>query len=359
MGYLPEMVSLRELRLSLRYAETLDLIYMNNPKCACSTSKASLWKKIDQVNGTDTYHPSLVHSQRAYTHLHEIKGDPKRLEKFGNSKVFSVVRNPYRRAVSAYLDKVTIEGRDHRVWAVLHKRYGLRPNLTRRELPLADFMRLLLADEPGVFDPHFRPQHLNLFWGHMRWDNLIRLEAPDEFSSFLSEHEMSLETVDHHKTASRGQFEDHMDEETAQLVKKLYKDDFKYFGYGSEFDQKEPTADPQYVPDDGSVMALLTGGARQAVDDNDTAFAQITKPAKLGRKLETIKNFYQSGDIDFKTIHAFGVFLTSLASKAESKIVPREELDELIDGVSKRRVEIRSEQFSHLNPSIFAPAEAA
>ena len=40
---------------SVRFVERLNLVYLNNPKVACSTIKASMWTTIDKAVGLETY----------------------------------------------------------------------------------------------------------------------------------------------------------------------------------------------------------------------------------------------------------------------------------------------------------------
>jgi len=170
---------------TFRYLPELKVLYGNNPKCACSTAKASLWRKLDEVTGQETFDPKRVHNPKGpfFSELEDHK-------KYSSSDVlkansFSIVRNPYTRALSAYFDKVGSDCKDKRLWRLLSERYDIRISATKDDISFYDFLRILRSDVAEVVDTHFRPQHLNLYLGHMTWDALLRLERPAEVSDYL------------------------------------------------------------------------------------------------------------------------------------------------------------------------------
>lgn len=85
------------------YQPKNNIAYLHNPKVACSTIKNSLLRgEVDNVHEQFLFPP------------------------YNNSNVpiFSVVRNPYSRSVSAYLDKIG-KDKDFYVWFPFCRKYGL------------------------------------------------------------------------------------------------------------------------------------------------------------------------------------------------------------------------------------------
>src|SRR5690625_2056012 len=89
---------------NLRYKSDYNLGYLNNPKVACGTIKNSM------LGGGDIN----VHKRSSFDALDSIEG----------VEIFSVVRNPFSRALSGYLQKFT-GNKELAIWQDFAKRFDL------------------------------------------------------------------------------------------------------------------------------------------------------------------------------------------------------------------------------------------
>src|SRR5205807_1089448 len=137
----------------IRYSTDLNLLYFNNNKVGCTTIKYSLWAAIDRLNQRQTFR----------RRIHPRDGDPFVKDIFAvkdfdakdlaEASKFSVVRNPFVRILSGYLQKV---GKDFRVWDPFRKRFGIRPEITQNELTFEDFLTVVATEPDELLNGHFR-----------------------------------------------------------------------------------------------------------------------------------------------------------------------------------------------------------
>ena len=351
----PEDLTAQEVRLSLRYAAPLNIVYANNPKCACSTIKTSLWKKMDQLAGTETFHPSRVHSQAPF--LNTAKMEPAQFQEFLSATTFSVVRNPFRRALSAYLDKVGADRKDQRIWKWLCNRYGLRPDLTSNAFSFKDFLSLINADNPMAIEPHFRPQYLNLFWRHMRWDTAARLETGTEMTAFLSERGIAVETVDHHKTSAARRTGEFFDAETIDLTRQLYQHDFEYFGYAQDPGQVTPNGEIVKAECDDAIYEVIAKSGQPEICDSDTPLSKFRKTAQLGKRLKVVAD-HADDDLDYHTTCLFSQLAKQMRQRGKTNVLTTDQLAELDVVMEERKACAHQRQFGHLNQDFFVAGNA-
>jgi hypothetical protein len=134
-----------------------------NPKSGCSTIKASLWQAADSLSGRNTY-AGLPHEREEAPFLPLCaKQRDSRVNELRNAIFFSVVRNPYVRILSAYLDKI---GREVSTWVWLSfaQRFGVNPEIGRSSLSFRDFLSMISGEPDELLNHHFRPQYLNILW---------------------------------------------------------------------------------------------------------------------------------------------------------------------------------------------------
>lgn len=87
------------MRQSIRANRKNNIIYLNNPKVGCSTIKSNLW----QILSPETF--------RKDGDVHDVKSSPfsnKPVDSrwISTANIFTFVRNPFTRAVSAFLNKI-------------------------------------------------------------------------------------------------------------------------------------------------------------------------------------------------------------------------------------------------------------
>lgn len=108
----------RILRQALRANRAHGFVYLNNPKVGCSTVKTSLWCATEGCGPADI--PD-VHALEGSPFEREIAA----LDWAGEAFVFTFVRNPYARIVSAWRNKVVAQS--DTTWASFARRHGRDP----------------------------------------------------------------------------------------------------------------------------------------------------------------------------------------------------------------------------------------
>lgn len=308
---------------------------------------------MDQLAGAETFHPSRVHSQAPF--LNTAKMEPARFQEFLSATTFSVVRNPFRRALSAYLDKVGADRKDQRIWKWLCNRYRLRPDLTSDAFSFRDFLSLISADDPLAIEPHFRPQYLNLFWRHMRWDTVARLETGTEMTAFLAERGIAVETVDHHKTSAARRTDEFFDEETIDLTSRLYQHDFEFFGYANGPDQVTPTGEATMAACDDALYQAIGKTGLPEIIGTDTPLSKFRKTAQLGKRLKVVAD-HADDDLDYNTLCLFSQLVKQMLLRKKLNVMTAGQLIELDHVVGRRKADAHRRQFGHLNQDYFVAA---
>ena len=216
----------RGLDRSVWYAPSLGLAYLRNPKVACSSIQKSIWLAIDPDSFAGNPHARAVGPFN--DNFREAIRDPQR---FSTAVVFSVVRNPFSRVLSAYLDK-TGATLDRAVWKGIADRLGFQ----RSDRPtLNEVLRRLVADnEPETMDHHLRPQAYNLLHDWVVPDFVGHFERFDAVNRFLAEHGCEVEEHAPHATGAGERVASRFDAEAIELVREYYRLDFELYGYGDQ-----------------------------------------------------------------------------------------------------------------------------
>ncbi len=209
-------------------------IYLNNPKVGCSSIKHGLWY------GVTGKRPS-----EQKLHIHTLEGSP-----FNNKLtnpvsarkafIFTFVRNPFQRLVSAYLNKV--HDRSDRIWRLFARAHGLN----RKDAVSFDGFVELLSGIPAVeHDRHWRPQYLNTLYPFVRPNLLGDLESLDAQLPMILDRlfpgaPRRILKGRSHSTKARATWRDYYgDQATLDRVLQIYGTDFEAFGY-----QTKIAADP-------------------------------------------------------------------------------------------------------------------
>lgn len=216
------------IRQSIRANRKNNIIYLNNPKVGCSTIKTNLWNILA---------PKTL---KAGSGVHDIKGSP-----FSNAlpvkdwvasaNIFTFVRNPFTRAVSAYLNK--IERRNDASWNRFADRYGLAKD---SNISFATFIDIISSNPAETLDPHWRPQHINLMYPFVRPNFTGYLEEmdaqlPQVLSRFLNRPVDNTPRRNQHKTDANERAQTYFsDPEVLRMFMDLYDPDFSYFGYSTD-----------------------------------------------------------------------------------------------------------------------------
>lgn len=201
------------------------VVYVNNPKCGCSTVKNSLKQA------------QAARFRSEGRHVFELHDDPhvaddclKRkgiadLRDGGERLVISCARNPFTRALSAYLDKVA-----HGDISAYRELRGQRP------ASFEAFLDVLIRAEPSVLDSHFCPQYVNLGLPKIKYDAIFYLENVVSLQKSLRRMfgDFELETFAPHSRSAQQKMQAFYTPRAIALVQRIYADDFAYLGYSTD-----------------------------------------------------------------------------------------------------------------------------
>lgn len=236
------------------YSDALNLLYLNNPKVACSTIKKSIWSKTNQINGVDSNETNMGALYKSPIRPSMPLSDELCL-KIAFAKKMTVVRNPYSRALSAYLDKIHGDNRDPGVWPVFAKQHGLA---VEDQITFLDFLRLLKNSDVQLLDPHFAPQTLTTLVPFVKFDLVGRLENMEKFESDFRTLGVEISDFKPHRTNALEKLEQYYGDEEQAIVQKVYAHDFVNFNYDIDIEQNAPISDYKNVCDDASVFYNFT-----------------------------------------------------------------------------------------------------
>ncbi|MEY8120391.1 sulfotransferase family protein [Falsihalocynthiibacter sp. BN13B15] len=212
---------------SIVYEASHDVIYMNNAKAGCSTIKSTLIKSALQEKGLykgEKLDPKLVHGANQIW----CKDFSRISDK--NTFSFSVVRNPFTRTLSAFLDKMRLEN-------ILKKQFFWQHDLDpQQNLTFLGFLRLL-KNSDSLFDQHWRPQIANLYAGYLPIHETHFLESFDKTQGSICDRLDGVSLFlnrSPHGTDARKKVSEFICDEAHEIIVDLYKEDFKTFGYSTE-----------------------------------------------------------------------------------------------------------------------------
>lgn len=324
-----------------RFVEPLKLLYLNNPKAACSTIKHSLWKAADRLTGKNTYKED-IHDRKGSPFVEDLFArNTYSRDALADARIFSVVRNPYVRILSAYLDKI---GGDPEVWRPFAKRFGIRLGVGQAQLTFADFLRVIVSEPDELLNSHFRPQYLNLLFPLSKPCFVGQLENWSETVAYL--HDLGVCVEDHrvHATHAAENLQRYYTEECVDLVKQKYRDDFELFGYSTEIAEHTETR-PIHLSQqkDDRIKGWLADSAPPA-DTYDSAaagFFLFGVEAAYTKRLAHVRKNYVLDD-NWRRLHGYALYAL------------RTENYELGGRIIERIVELRSRHKSLVeNKDIF------
>lgn len=189
-------------------SSTSQVNYLYTPKNACSTMKASLLG----VDGSthDLFEAVFLRGAVDFS-----------------KPTFCISRNPYDRAISAYLDKIV-----RQKYKPISNEFFARFNIQNdRNLTFREFLEYLRSDEtPHTLNAHFRPQCFTHNHAFVRPCFVGRFERMNEVQEFLKRYGIRLRTHRAHATAASSKREA-LSRIEAGLIRNIYRLDFEAYGY--------------------------------------------------------------------------------------------------------------------------------
>jgi hypothetical protein len=207
--------------------------YLKNPKVACTSIELTLWRAHSAANV-----PRVPHRHPDRPFLRTV-GDLNEtaITSLLASKFFSVVRNPFARTLSAYLNKVGVRKRP---WQRISATIGMRGDV---HPPLEDLLQALIDSNPLTTDKHFQPQCMNLMHGFAPLDYLGHMERMDAVVDYLQQYGIGLERSHVNTTNATEQVQQRIGDKAADLIRRYYADDFRLYGYSGDPGVLEPVRD--------------------------------------------------------------------------------------------------------------------
>ena len=236
------IITRQKVQETVHFVPDRHIVYLNNAKVACSSVKKALWQGVrPNTFGGNPHDRQLAPFSRT---LEDIAHD---LDSFGASQFFTVVRNPYSRILSAYLDKVssvTADGeekkRDASVWHPFCRRYRLSSDAT---LSFGEFLNRITAEDPSTLDQHFAPQFFNTLQPFVSCDFTGHMEQMDRVWSFLSDFGVVEAAHRPHNTKASSSIAGFYGPHEMEMVRAFYAQDFDLFGYSDDPSVPAPVRD--------------------------------------------------------------------------------------------------------------------
>ena len=226
----------RNLVSGVRHNSSLGFTYLNNPKSGCGHIKAAMWAQVDKNTGSRSLNSHSPHDRRASPFVKSLL-DTKSYDfsHFAQTPFFTVVRNPFTRALSAYLSKIAQErpappGRK-RVWRRFCEQYGVDLTRTKDDFSFKMFLQTIAADAIEDLNPHFRPQYINILYPFIPFKFVGKLEDMDVAHAFMADHGVEPGDYVNRPTGANRLVEAYYDDECEAIVREIYRDDFLAFGY--------------------------------------------------------------------------------------------------------------------------------
>ncbi|MGO9743365.1 MAG: sulfotransferase family protein [Roseiarcus sp.] len=228
--FIPYANFVYSIHISLKY----NYIYVETPKCACSTIKTTLQRY-------ELGDPTFYRQQFEDIHLREFSPllNPRQVPSFrrlaADSRFFKfcVARHPATRLLSAYLDKIE---RNRPMKAGVLRQLGLPEIPLTTPVSFADFVHAVCEQPITMMDPHWRVQYYQTFQTAIQYDLIGKLEdlpaVIDRVTAALGEGFRECFTEElRHKTDASSLHDKYMTMELLDEIYEKYRIDFEYFGY--------------------------------------------------------------------------------------------------------------------------------
>ena len=238
------------------HPQEVDYFCLANPKSACSSLKYNLWKLEHERNRASFPPPANkggagVHSTKK-SPLRRITEETLLPALDSSAATFTIVRNPYARLLSSYMDKIMGNKRPKKF---LLMSLGLREN---EDISFEQFVRHVCSTDAREMDKHWAPQSYLTQIRDLSYDYIGAVENLDPSIRRILDlvsgggdqdaaraEEEALASFRPHSTSAAERLRTYYTDELAAAVAERYADDFEMFGYSRDIrDASNPPAIP-------------------------------------------------------------------------------------------------------------------
>lgn len=272
------LLTFERIEAAVRFVPDFNLVYLKNPKAACSSISQSLWVASDRRRGRSTFSGN-PHRKHISPFEYRVPVLARMADLLEDATFFSVVRHPFPRLASAYFNKLAGENVSSIDFFTERfvERFALDPDVF---LSLEDALRLMASEYPDHLDPHLRPQADNILSGCLPADRIIHLETPGGIAAFLDAFDVAFEEAAPHKTGADARFGELMDDVTRPLALNIFARDFELFGYSHDAARMQPVRDARPTTERTCLALILQGcDAKRSADERKAAFSTLAENA--------------------------------------------------------------------------------
>jgi hypothetical protein len=248
----------------LIFAPELPVNYVLNAKGGCSTILTHLWKILDDIRGSASFNGD-PHAAWPWGRISDCS--VREISHVSVRRTFTMVRNPFARALSAYLSKIgQRKDSDLFVWNIFRERFALaadaRPSFD-------DYLEMIEREPVEMMDIHWAPQVRNLMQPAARIDDIFYLESIEELHVFLEQwSNMPVARSDVGKRDAVDKMAHYYTPRAIERVRRIYADDFDIFGYEPDYrEQASQRPIRQMAGSPGGIGPLLKYMAAENWDE--------------------------------------------------------------------------------------------
>jgi hypothetical protein len=283
---------------SFRCVPQLGLIYLYNPKVGYRTIQHNLLTAASARTGAKA-REGEAHRRGGAPFVDNIFDHPL----FGSTDLramtcFSVVRNPFVRILSGYLNKI-VERTPVGVWRRFAAELGLDEDAEENKISFVDFLRIIETECDETINAHFRPQYLNLLMPFSRPHFVGRLEDFAEVENFLAGRGVPNLARKGKVTNASGRLAELYTAEAEAIVAKKFADDFRLFGYSPKLSDVKVLLEPRWQVDSQDLlMEWLAAGSfpGDRLDPAPLAYVQFCAESDRGKRVDIARNNFARDD---------------------------------------------------------------
>ncbi len=200
-----------------------DIAYMPTPKVGCSSLKL-LFERI--YRDDPHFKVGNVHTNRTVPRPLKVGWDVMhRKMRDGSLYGFGIARDPIKRAVSGYCNKLKMPKFQEEFNAILGR------DDPQAEVSFDQFIEALERQDPHAMNPHWRPQHSVMMVDVIQYDHIGKLETMDADMAIIKAASKLPNLPVPYKNKGRKSTTFDVTPAQKARLEQIYAQDFETFGY--------------------------------------------------------------------------------------------------------------------------------